>query len=38
MEQVFIDFAKFQINHAAEGTGADAANPDAANMAASRNN
>ena len=25
MEQVFIDFAKFQINHAAEGTGVDVA-------------
>ena len=31
MEQVFIDFAKFQINHAAEGTGAEAANAGAAN-------
>ena len=39
MEQVFIDFAKIQINHAAEGTGADAADPTSASvLGASRNN
>ena len=38
MEQVFIDFAKFQINHAAEGAGADAADPASASvLGASRN-